>query len=212
MKEISKDTGLDVVISDSLPSKIKDSEVTTIKYDGLTEDRLFVERPLLLQQIIDIMNRKKNDEKYYVLYCAKGVGKSTIVERAAKSREGVMVLRIITAHSRGDVMGELAETLNLTENPETIDYIIALKKATLSDGILPTRTIEVERAGCRDLSLGVQAARGVAKDLAAACNIIIILSEANDMLEFGKDRNRENMIFIDELTEPETREYILASA
>ena len=88
----------------------------------------------------------------------------------------------------------------------------ALPISTLSDGILPTRTIEVERAGCRDLSLGVQAARGVAKDLAAACNIIIILSEANDMLEFGKDRNRENMIFIDELTEPETREYILASA
>ena len=50
LKEISKDTGLDVAISDLLPSKIKDSEVTTIKYDGLTEDRLYVERPLLLQQ------------------------------------------------------------------------------------------------------------------------------------------------------------------
>ena len=79
-----------------------------------------------------------------------------------------------------------------------------LKKATLSDGILPTIIIEVERAGSWDLSLGV------AKDLAAACNVIIILSEANDVLEFGKDGDRVNMIFIDELTEPEAREYIVA--
>ena len=61
LKEISKDTGLDVVISDLLPSKIKDSEVTTVKYDGLMARNLFVERPLLLQQIIDIMNRKEDN-------------------------------------------------------------------------------------------------------------------------------------------------------
>ena len=67
LKEISKDTRLGVAISDLLPSKIKDSEVITIKYDGLIEDRLLVERPLLLQQIIDIM---KNNEKYFVLYGA----------------------------------------------------------------------------------------------------------------------------------------------
>ena len=67
LKEISKDTGLGVAISDLLPSKIKDSEVITIKYDGLIEDCLLVERPLLLQQIIDIM---KNNEKYFVLYGA----------------------------------------------------------------------------------------------------------------------------------------------
>ena len=117
--------------------------MTTVKYDGLMEDRLFVERPLLLQQIIDIMNRKKNNEKYFVLYGAKGVGKSTIVERAAKGRKGVIMLRITSAHSREDVIGELAETLNLTQKPKTIDYTIALQKGTSSDGILPTTIIEV---------------------------------------------------------------------
>ena len=202
--EISKDTGLGVAISELLPSKIKDSEVTTVKYDGLMARNLFVERPLLLQQIIDIMNRKKGNGKYFVLYGAKGVGKSTIVERAAKSRKGVMILRVTTAHSREDVMEELAKTLNLTEKLKTIDYIIALNKVTLSDGILPTIIIEVERAGSWDLSLGV------AKDLAAACNVIIILSEANDVLEFDRDHDRANMIFIDELTEPEARQYIVA--
>ena len=106
-----------------------------------------------------------------------------------------MILRITTSHSREDVIGELAETLNLTEKPKTIDYIIALKKARLSDGILPTIIIEVERAGSRDLSLGVQAARGVARDLAAACNVkIIALSEANEVLEFGKGGDRENIV------------------
>ena len=210
MKEISKDTSLGVTISDLLPSKIKDSEVSTPQYDWLMAKNLYVERPLLLQRIIDIMNRKKGNGKYFVLYGAKGVGKSTIVERAAKGRKGVIMLRISTAHSRADVMGELAETLNLAEKPKTIDYIKALEKAKSSDGTLPTIIIEVERAGSLDLSLGVQAARGVAKHLAAACNVIIVLSEANAVLEFGKDGDRENMIFIDELTEPEARKYIVA--
>ena len=104
----------------------------------LMAENLYVERPLLLQEIIDIMNRKKGNGKYFVLYGAKGVGKSTIVERAAKGRKGVIMLRISTAHSRADVMGELAETLNLAEKPKTIDYIKALKKGTSSDGTLPT--------------------------------------------------------------------------
>ena len=210
LKEISQDTGLGVAISDLLPSKIKGSEVRTPQYDGLIEDRLFVERPLLLHQIIDIMDRKKKNGKYFVLYGAKGVGKSTIVERAAKGRKGVIMLRITTAHSRDDVMGELAQNLNLAEKPKTIDFIEALNKGTSSDGILPTIIIEVERAGSLDLSMGVHAARGVAKDLAAACNVIIVLSEANAVLEFGKDDDRENMIFIDELTEPEAQKYIVA--
>ena len=127
--EISKDTGLGVAISELLPSKIKDSEVTTVKYDGLMARNLFVERPLLLQQIIDIMNRKEGNGKYFVIYDAKGVGKSTIVERAAKGRKGVIMLRITTAHSRDDVMGELAETLNLAEKPNTINYIKALNRS-----------------------------------------------------------------------------------
>ena len=58
--------------------------------------------------------------------------------------------------------------------------------------------------------MGVNAARGVAKDLAATCNVIIVLSEANAVLEFGKDGDRVNMIFIDELTEPEALKYIVA--
>ena len=184
--------------------------MTTDNYDGLIARNLYVERSLLLQQINDIMNRKEDNGKYFVLYGAKGVGKSTIIERAAKGRKGIIMLRITTAHSRDDVMGELAKNLNLAEKPETIDYIKALKKAKSSDGTLPTIIIEVERSGSLDLSLGVQAARGVAKDLAAACNVIIILSEANAVLEFGKDDDRENMIFIGELTEPEAQKYIVA--
>ena len=53
------------------------------------------------------------------------------------------MLRITTAHSREDVIGELAETLNLTQKPKTIDYTIALKKGMSSDGFLPTTIIEV---------------------------------------------------------------------
>jgi hypothetical protein len=57
-------------------------------------------------------------------------------------------------------------------------------------------------------SSGIKAIRGVAKDLSAACNFLIILSEANAVLEFGNDRDREDFIYVGELTEPEAREYI----
>ena len=40
LKEISKDTSLGVTISDLLPSKIKDSEVSTPQYDGLMAENL----------------------------------------------------------------------------------------------------------------------------------------------------------------------------
>ena len=175
----------------------------------IKERDLYVERPELLKQISDIFDRKESNEQYFIMYGAKGVGKSTIAERAAKGRKGVMMIRMTTASSRNDVMLELTEVLKVRElKPKTTDFISALNKAKSSDGTLPTIIVEIEIENRLDKSSGIKAIRGVAKDLSAVCNFLIILSEANAVLEFGNDMDREKFIYVGELTEPEAREYI----
>ena len=209
-KEIAKDSGIDITFSKFFSSKIKESEVATEKYDIIKEQNLYVERPLLQEKITQFMDRKKGNEKYYIMYGAKGVGKSTITERAAKDKKGVLMIRITTASSMDEVMQVLIDGLNIAEvKPTTINFISALKKGKSDDGTLPSIIIEIERAGCLDHNLGIQAARGIAKDLSAACNFLIILSEDTAVLEFGTDSDRENFIYIGEFSEQEAREYII---
>lgn len=208
-KEIAKDSGIDITFSKSFPSKIQASEAATVKFDRIKRKDLFVERPSLLKQVTDVINRTEDNEKYFIMYGAKGVGKSTIAERAAKDKRGVLIIRITSAFSRDDVMRELEEVLNISElKPKIVDFMIALEKGMSSEGTLPTFIIEIERSGNLDENLGLQAARSIAKDLSAASNVLIILSEANAVLEFGNDRNRESFIFVGDFSESEAREYI----
>ena len=67
---------------------------------------------------------------------------------------------------------------------------------------------EVERGGNDEQILGIQAARSLSKEFASVCNCIIIISEANAVVEFGMDPSREEFIFVDELDENEVREFI----
>jgi hypothetical protein len=123
-KAIVVDSGADIAILNDFPSKIKDSAATTVKYDMIKEKDLYVERPQLLKQITDIFDRKEANERFFIMYGAKGVGKSTIAERAAKSRKGVMMIRMTAASSRDDVMPELIEVLKVHElKPKTSDFI-----------------------------------------------------------------------------------------
>lgn len=148
-------------------------------------------------------------EKYHIIYGSKGVGKSTIIESIIHDRKGVVMLKVNTAFNRNEVMKQLAKVTNTAKfEPDVDDFIASLLKGKSEDGVLPTIIVEIERAGTEDQSLGIHAVRGVAKDLCAACNFIIILSEANAVLEFGYDRSRENYIFVDELTDQEARQYL----
>ena len=139
---------------------------------------------------------------------AKGVGKSTIAERAVEGKTGVLWLKITTASSRDDVMRLLIKACNAEMNPDIVDFIAALMKGESKEGTLPIIILVVERSESQDQSLGIQAERGFPKELSAACNIIII-SSANALLEFGIDHDREYFIFVGELSELEAREYIL---
>ena len=67
---------------------------------------------------------------------------------------------------------------------------------------------EVETAGGKEQILGIHAVRSLSKEFASVCNCIIIVSEANTVVEFGKDPGRETFVFVDELNENELREFV----
>ena len=54
----------------------------------------------------------------------------------------------------------------------------------------------------------VQHEVSLCKEFASVCNCLIIVSEANAVVEFGMDRSRETFIFVDELNENELREFV----
>jgi hypothetical protein len=75
-------------------------------------------------------------------------------------------------------------------------------------GKLLTIIFEIERGGAPDQAFVIQAVRSLAKEFATVSNCIIILSEANFVLEFGNDLSREKFIFIDGFTEAEARDHL----
>ena len=207
-KKIVTDMVVNVFFTNSLPSKIKRSKIATAKYDEVKATNLYVERCPLLEQITDIIDRNSLGAPFFVMYGAKGVGKSTIAERAAKDKKGVLMLRIDSTYSRDDIMHQLLEVLNIDErNPHKINYVNAFRRGKSKEEIHPTLMIEIESAGS-DTSLGIQAARDIAADLSYVCSVLIILAEANAVLEFKELRGRQKFIYVGELSESEGREYI----
>ena len=68
-------------------------------------------------------------------------------------------------------------------------------------GLVPTIIFDLERASSSDRPAVLQYIRSLAKAIIHYCRCIIVLSEANAVLEFGKEHRREKFIFIDEMTE-----------
>ena len=55
----------------------------------------------------------------------------------------------------------------------SIDFVAALRKGRSNEGILPTTKVVIERAGNFVKSLGIQHTSCMAKNLSAACNVLI---------------------------------------
>lgn len=121
VKKFARDSA---TVFNILASKIKTSEVSTVSFDLIKASVLFVERPALLKQITDITDRKDCSGEYYITYGAKGVDKSTIVDRAVKGKKGILMLKATTAFSRNDLMQELRKVIKTARlNLETNDFI-----------------------------------------------------------------------------------------
>jgi hypothetical protein len=85
---------------------------------------------------------------------------------------------------------------------EISDLVQEMNQVKDKYDIYPTIIFDVEHAGVEHKELGTEAVRSLSKALAGTCRIII-LSEANAVLQFGQDGARERFIFVDELAESE---------
>ena len=75
-------------------------------------------------------------------------------------------------------------------------------------GTIPTIDFEIQLGEDVERKDGIQGIRSLAKELSTVCSVILILSEANAALEFGRDEDRQQFIFVGEFTQLEAEEYL----
>jgi hypothetical protein len=123
------------------------------------------------------------------------------------NQRGVVKLLVTSANSKDDIIRALTRKLLGTASVDLdIEMLIsAIRKSR----VVPTIIFDVERGGSPDqATIALNEVRGLAKQLAMYCRCIIVLSEANAVLEFGRDKDREEFIYVDEMTVPEAKELL----
>ena len=183
-------------LNDEFPSKIANSKITK------STSKKYVHRFELEQKIISIQNITPSGI-YWIVYGAKGVGKSESIDHTAIEKEGVIKIIVTSANSRDDIVSALTKkvlgfnTTGLT--PEL------LSETTRKCSVIPTIIFDIELGGSLDQTSGIQAVRSVSKLLAHTCRCIVILSEANTVLQFGQDEARVRFLYVDEPTYDEAK-------
>jgi len=178
-------------IQSLLPSFLEQSVVSTIALDTVENKKEFSPRLAQEKEISSIFERADANGKYFVLYGAKGAGKSLLVDHAIKGQSGIIKEKVTSITTKGDVVKSLANQCGIANEitPVIDDFVQALAKGASASKLL-TVIFEVERGGTPDQAIGIQAVRSLAKEFATVSNCIIILSEANAVLEFGRDLRR----------------------
>ena len=157
------------------------------------------------------MDGKILTEEYTIVYGAKGVGKSTIVDSVIQGRKGILKIPVTSNTSKEDITRVTAQkTATTTLNPNNGDFVEAMRIGLGDDGIIPTIIFEIERGQGAEQWGYLQSVRSIAEEFSVACTIILVLPKANDVLEFGIDRNRESYIYVEEFTELEALQYLTA--
>jgi energy-coupling factor transporter ATP-binding protein EcfA2 len=169
----------------------------------------FVARPAL-QRAVENAIKNPHRNIYTVVYGPKGAGKSTLVEGCASKRSGVVKVAVTQAQSRGDVIDTINEAILGAHKVKADSKLreAALLNAIKSCNPRPTIIFDVERGGSPDQDLGLAAVKSLAKSFAQECAVLIVLAEANAVINFGADRARENFIFVNEMGVNELSELI----
>ena len=189
--------------------KIRDSVADTSTFDATQKLGKFVDRRELSSGIKEILNRKAVTGGYTIVYGAKGVGKSTIVDSVIQGRPGVIKIKVTSNTSQTEIISKLAEITGTTGlNPTVDDFLKAMRMSVSGGGTVPTIVFEIELGISAEQKDGIHGIRSLAKELSTGCSVILILSEANAALEFGSDEHREEFIFVGELNELEAREFL----
>ena len=185
--------------------KIKDSIAWTGVFDATKRNGTFVNRPILSSKIEAITRRKEVDGKYFIVYGAQGIGKSAIIDSVVQGRRGVLKIPVTSNTSKEEITREIARKTGTTSlNPNNSDFVNAMLIGLGDDGTAPTIIFGIEHKE------GLDNVRSTAKEFAETCNVILVVSEPNAVLEFGNDPDREEFIYVDEFTELEAGQHLMA--
>ena len=166
-----------------------------------------VSGPGLEAQINTFLYSSKN-VSYCIVYGSKGAGKPEVVDHTAIGKRAVLKVPVTTIGTRDDLVALLMETLTGKKSNLKIDKLIEVLKKCKVGGFIPTIIFDVERGSSSDRTGMLQDVRSLAKALIGYCRCIIVLSEAYSVLEFGKDPDREEFIFVDEMTFSEAKHFL----
>ena len=196
-------------IAEYFAPKLKDRMVDTHAYNDMERKGSFVERPALMTELCNVMNKKKADGTYAVVYGPRGVGKTMIIESVTSNRRGVLVLRLSKLATEKEIAKDLAILIGTNSLEPQIAHITrALENGVLDDGTLITLILVVERDEIESDRSGMQTIRRISKTLSAACNCIINLSGVNYALDFD---DNAHYIYVSEFKETEIRQYLICS-
>ncbi len=161
----------------------------------------YIERPALKSQLDYAMSA--DIDGYWIVYGPKGEGKSEIVEHNAINRSAVVKVVVSNAGTKEEVIASIMTKLTVEGGYNLdIDALKSVLKTCKSKGFTPLIIYEIERDKVAHQG-AIVAAKGLAKALTGYCRSILVLSEANAVLEFTEDKARERFIFIGEMTRHE---------
>ncbi len=118
-----------------------------------------------------------------------------------------MKILVSSASTREEIIQSLSKKLLGNHGAPNLNFM-ALIEAASNCGFIPTIIFDVDQVTSKyidDPVLGT--VRSFSKALAPYCRCIIVLSEVNAVLQFGKDK-REKFIYVDEMERDEAREML----
>ena len=179
--------------------------------DDVGTDTNYVTRPLLEKEIQNVYSQKASEKvgEYTIVVGPKGAGKSFVVARALGDKEGVIHILVSQVDTPASFLGALLESCGKTVDeykPLGLKILVEVfrKAANETRGVPVTLVLEVERG--RSSPEVLDSVKCIAKQLAVAANVIVILSEANAGLILGGD-DRQQFIWVDEMTNEEAETY-----
>jgi hypothetical protein len=171
----------------------------------IPEDPAYVARANL-EGILESTTSLEPTGSYYVIYGAKGAGKSKLTCHVAKGRKATIRVTVTAASKQEHVLSILAEEL-LGKAPPLLN-VDKFVRAVDNCENTPLIVFDVERSNTMDQRELLGAVRGVCKALAHKCVCWIVLSEANAVLAFGQDSERQKFIYVDEMNKEEARKFV----
>ena len=162
---------------------------------------------------------------YSILYGPKGAGKSELMNHVASdpTHKAVVFLNVFTTDTKSQILDKVMDGLLNKKIVGTTGYqeciealrLNATRVIQLSQDdaeklaeYTPIVIFDVEIGVGDDQQQGVAAVRSTAKALAPYVHCFVVLSEANAVLEFGKDRDREEYMLVGDFTEEQAVDFL----